>query len=103
MTRKTTQPRVTGADGKRRHPLLELVKSQSISGLARYLGHANHTTVNIYVSRARENRGTLVPPEWVLPLCQLTGWRPYNFRPDLYLPGWEMPGEPAGASNEHAA
>ena len=40
----------------------------------------------------RAHNGVPFPPSYVLPICQVTGQLPSEFRSDLYLPGWKLPG-----------
>lgn len=90
MTRKVSIPKVRNIDGKDVHPLLLIRETYTPQEMAKALGHANHTTVSIYCSRARKAKNTKVPAEWVLPLCKLASLQPSVLRPDLYLPGWKV-------------
>jgi DNA-binding transcriptional regulator YdaS (Cro superfamily) len=76
--------------GKKLHPLVALVKSVQTRDLAKALGHSNHSTVSIYVSRARKAPTTPVPAEWCLVVAQGLGVTPHSLRPDLYLPNWRV-------------
>ena len=71
------------------HPLEDAYMRFGASTIADILGHSNHSTVSLYVTRARRNQGLLVPVEWVEPLCRLTRRDPHAFRPDLYEENWQ--------------
>ena len=78
-------------DGRSVHPLVYAAAKYSRVELGKLLGHKNHSTVAIYIIRARKKPSTLVPAEWALPLAKLLNVRPAVIRPDLYLHHWEMP------------
>ena len=50
--------------GKRVHPLLLLNERIGPSRMMELLGHKNHSTASIYVSRARARPTTRIPAEW---------------------------------------
>jgi hypothetical protein len=77
-------------DGKRRHPLVVLAQRMQMKDIGKLLGHGNHSTASIYVSKARKAPTTPVPAEWVLPVAKALGVTPYSLRPDLYLPEWSF-------------
>ena len=79
-----------GEDGKRRHPLVFLAARMPTKDIAKLLGHSNHSTVSIYVSRARKAPTTKIPAEWTLPLAKALNVTPAALRPDLYLPHWTV-------------
>jgi hypothetical protein len=93
MNHHTIIPAVEAPDFELVHPLVDARKRFGVKRLAKELGHSNHSTVSVYLSRAARDPAMLTPPDWVLPLCRLTRRRPAEFRPDLYLPEWEMPKE----------
>ena len=79
-------------DGKEVHPLVVASQRYTYARLGEELGHSNHSTVAIYVSRAKKRpKSTLIPAEWVLPLAKLLEVRPARLRKDLYLKDWEVP------------
>jgi hypothetical protein len=78
-------------DGRRVHPLVYAASKYSRVDLGKALGHKNHSTVAIYIIRARRKPTTKVPAEWALPLAKLLGVKPAEIRPDLYLHNWELP------------
>jgi hypothetical protein len=78
-------------DGKRVHPLVHLAREYTLMELAKALGHKNHSTVAIYVMRARKSPSTRIPAEWVIPLAKLMKVKPAMLRPDIYLPHWAIP------------
>jgi hypothetical protein len=78
-------------DGRHVHPLVYAAAKHSRVDLGKALGHANHSTVAIYIIRARKKPSTKVPAEWALPLARLLGVKPAEIRPDLYLHNWELP------------
>lgn len=84
-SKKFSLPKV---DGK--HPLLVVRENHTPQEIADALGHANHTTVSIYCSRAKKAKNLPVPAEWCLPLARLSGLAPAAFRPDLYRPEWRV-------------
>lgn len=81
---------LVGADGKKVHPLVLLARGKTLKEIAKLLGHANHTTASIYISRARKKSTTAIPAEWVLPLANEMHVKPALLRPDLYLPEWSL-------------
>jgi len=76
--------------GKRVHPLLLLNERIGPSRMMELLGHKNHSTASIYVSRARARPTTRIPAEWVIPMARELEVRPHTLRPDLYLPHWTV-------------
>lgn len=78
-------------DGRYVHPLVYAASKHSRVELGRALGHKNHSTVAIYIIRARKKPSTQVPAEWVLRLAELLKVKPAEIRPDLYRPEWELP------------
>jgi hypothetical protein len=78
------------ADGKRVHPLLILNERLGVSKMRDLLGHKNHSTAAIYVSRAKQRPTTRIPAEWILPMAKELDVRPHQLRPDLYLAHWRM-------------
>jgi hypothetical protein len=78
-------------DGRHVHPLVYAASKHSRVELGKILGHKNHSTVAIYIIRARRKPSTPVPAEWVLSLAKLLSVKPCMIRPDLYLPHWEIP------------
>lgn len=81
-----------------KHPLVKLRETLPVDLLFRSLGHANHTTVSVYASRAKKKKALVVPAEWCLPLSRLSGISPHTFRPDLYLADWQVASEPVAVS-----
>jgi hypothetical protein len=82
-------PKIPRIHGK--HPLIALRdQGHTLDEIRLALQHKNHTSIAIYSTRARKDRDLRVPAEWVLPLCRLSGFRPAQFRPDLYQPGWTV-------------
>jgi hypothetical protein len=89
MKKRNKKPQlIFDETGKKRHPLVLLADKLPMKDIAKMLGHSNHSTASIYVSRARKAPATPVPAEWVLPVARALGVRPSALRPDLYLPGW---------------
>jgi hypothetical protein len=78
-------------DGRHVHPLVYAAEKYSRVELGKLLGHANHSTVAIYIIRARKKPSTKVPVGWVQPLAKLLNVKPSEIRPDLFRPEWEMP------------
>lgn len=76
------------SSGRARHPLVVMREDYTAAQIAKLLGHNNHSTVSIYVTRARKAPTTPIPAEWVPPLCRATGIAPATLRPDLYEPSW---------------
>jgi hypothetical protein len=64
----------------------------SMKDIGKMLGHGNHTTASIYVSKARKAPTTAIPAEWVLAVARVLGVRPHSLRPDLYLSEWTVDG-----------
>ena len=88
MTTVTKPELMLNAVGENVHPLLVLNERLGVSRMRDLLGHKNHSTAAIYVSRARQRQTTRIPAEWVLPIAMELGVRPHQLRPDLYLPDW---------------
>jgi hypothetical protein len=76
--------------GKKRHPLVFLAQRMSMKDIGKLLGHSNHSTASIYVSRAKKAPTTTIPAEWVLPVATALRVPPGSLRPDLYLPHWTV-------------
>lgn len=76
--------------GKKVHPLVFLTQRVTVKEVAKALGHSNHSTVSIYVSRARKAPTMPVPAEWVLAVAVYLQVSPHSLRPDLYLPEWRI-------------
>lgn len=81
---------IVNEQGKKQHPLVFLAARKATKDIAKALGHSNHSTVSIYVGRARRAPTTPVPPAWVLPVARLLNVTPASLRPDLYLPHWTV-------------
>jgi hypothetical protein len=91
MKKRNTKPTLLlAADGKKRHPLVVLAESMSTRDIGKLLGHGNHSTASIYISRARKTPTLAVPSGWVLPLARALRVTPASLRPDLYLPEWTV-------------
>lgn len=91
MKKRITKPTLlVNEEGKRQHPLVFLAARMPTKDIARMLGHNNHTTVSIYVSRARKAPTMKIPDWWVLPLARVLRVTPASLRPDLYLPEWTV-------------
>lgn len=76
---------------KGRHPFVALYETYRANHITEALGHSTHATISIYAGRCRKDKDYLIPAEWVLPLCRVTGgeYQPHQLRPDLYLPEWK--------------
>lgn len=76
---------------KGRHPFVALYETYRANHISDALGHKTHATISIYAGRCRKNKNYLIPAEWVLPLCDMTGgeYQPHQFRPDLYKVEWK--------------
>ena len=81
---------IVDTDGKAYHPLVMLSQRMTMRDLGKLLGHGNHTTASIYVSKARKARTTTIPAEWCLPIAKALDVPPAALRPDLYLDGWRL-------------
>jgi hypothetical protein len=81
---------IINEEGKKQHPLVFLAARKATRDIAKALGHSNHSTVSIYVSRARKAPTTAIPAEWVLPVARMLNVPPGTLRPDLYLPHWTV-------------
>ena len=81
---------IVAEDGKRKHPLVFLAQRMPMKDIGKLLGHSNHSTASIYVSKARKAPTTPVPAEWCLPLARALNVPPATLRPDLYLPEWKL-------------
>jgi hypothetical protein len=91
MKKRITKPDlIVNEEGKRQHPLVFLAARMSTRDIGKALGHSNHSTVSIYVSRARRAPTLKIPDWWVLPLARLLRVPPASLRPDLYLPHWSV-------------
>ena len=91
MKKPTTKPTlIVNEDGKKQHPLVFLAARMPTKDIAKLLGHSNHTTVSIYVGRAKRAPTSTIPSGWVLTLARALNTRPHALRPDLYLPHWEI-------------
>jgi hypothetical protein len=88
MKTRNRKPQPIVRDGKKLHPLVALSADMSMQDIGKMLGHANHTTASIYVSRARRKPTTPVPAEWCLAVAKALQVPPAVLRPDLYLPKW---------------
>lgn len=83
---------IVDENGKKRHPLVFLAQRMPMKDIGKLLGHGNHSTASIYVSKARKAPTTAIPAEWVLPLAKALRVNPGTLRPDLYLPEWTVDG-----------
>jgi hypothetical protein len=81
---------IVDENGKKRHPLVFLAQRMPMKDIGKLLGHGNHTTASIYVSRARKAPTTTIPAEWCLAVAKALRVTPHSLRPDLYLPGWQV-------------
>lgn len=90
MAKRIIVASVEGPNGKPTHPLIDARLRFGLPAVAKAVGHNNHSTVSLYCARAAKSKNLLVPPNWVLPLCKLTGRRPAEYRPDLYQPEWSL-------------
>lgn len=90
MKRNSKPILIANADGKKRHPLVVLAEQIGSNDIGKLLGHKNHSTASIYVSRARKTPTTTIPAEWVLPIARYMDVKPAVLRPDLYLPNWTV-------------
>ena len=91
MKKRNTKPTlIVNEEGKKQHPLVFLAARMATKDIAKLLGHGNHTTVSIYVGRARKAPTTKIPDWWCLPLARALRVTPASLRPDLYLPEWTV-------------
>jgi hypothetical protein len=91
MKKRNTKPiLITNAEGRKQHPLVALSASMSTAEIGRLLGHGNHSTASIYLSRARKTPTLTIPAGWVLPIARALKVAPASLRPDLYLPYWHV-------------
>jgi hypothetical protein len=81
---------IVNEEGRKQHPLVFLAARRPIKDIAKALGHSNHSTVSIYVGRARKAPTMPVPAEWCLVVASLLRVTPHSLRPDLYQPEWEL-------------
>lgn len=81
---------IVDENGKKRHPLVFLAQRMPMKDIGKLLGHGNHTTASIYVSRAKKAPTTTIPAEWVLAVARALRVTPHSLRPDLYLPNWTV-------------
>lgn len=79
---------VTAPDFSEVHPLIDAKMRFGVKRIAEELGHANHSTVAVYMARAAKDPDAKVPPEWVRTLCRMTRRDPHAFRPDLFETEW---------------
>jgi hypothetical protein len=92
VKKRTKKPLlIVNEEGKKQHPLVFLAARKPIKDIAKSLGHSNHSTVSIYVSRARKAPTTPVPAEWCLIVAGALNVPPYTLRPDLYHSNWRLP------------
>jgi len=90
MTKATkTAPRKSRAKSAPKvHPLVLVSEKFSRADISKALGHSTHATAAIYIARAKRDPDLKVPPHWAFPLARLSGFKPSDFRPDLYLESW---------------
>jgi hypothetical protein len=91
MTKRVKKPiPLLDASGKKKHPLVVLAERMPMKDIGKLLGHGNHTTASIYVSKARKAPTTAIPAEWCLAVAKALDVAPGTLRPDLYLPNWSL-------------
>jgi hypothetical protein len=82
------------------NPFIVLVDRHGPQYVGKKVG-VTHSTISIYrsalsgegkcgITKSGKPRATSVPAEWVVALCGISEFQPYQFRPDVFLPNWRI-------------